>query len=478
MSMTPVFNTAVLANLLTSPEDFQVVTMVDSDLGNNTFTAKNGALRSPNFPSAGPSVAATSWTVFSGIAGVSRTVSGTITFLTGNSRVRVTDGSGPNGRMLNLLGGDSSSTVAFSFKSSPNQTFTISVFATVASGVTFALNVVAEETVSLSPGQISAQGGFLRACDASGTFLLRNATRAAANVQVFTANGTWTKPSGVNIVQLYMIGGGAGGGSGRQGAAVTNRSGGSGGGGGAVISFATIPASVFAASEPIVVGSGGNGGAAMATIDSNGSNGAAGGLSTFSSGATLVRAGGGNAGLGGTTGSTAGGTGGIGDCGVEGSSAPTNAAGGAGQTTNGAVATGASGGIYHNATGGGGGGGLDASNTARNGGSSRLTSTSLIGLGYVGGTPGLGGTNAAATPGSFQAIASPLDGVGSLSFLATPHGGSGGGGGGTSAAGVGGNGAAGGYYGGGGGGGGASLNGTASGAGGNGGPGLVVVVSW
>lgn len=477
--MTPVFDSVVLANLSTSPDDFQVVTMVDSDLGNNTFTAKNGALRSPNFPSEGPSTASTSWTTFSGIAGVSRTVSGTITFLdlNGSAHVRVTDGSSPNGRILLIVGENSASTVNFLFKSSPNQTFTISVFATSnVPSMIFSLAVVAEETVSLSPGQISAQGGFLRACDASGTFLLRNATRAAADVQVFTANGTWTKPSGVNIVQLYMIGGGAGGGSGRQGAAGTARSGGSGGGGGAVISFATIPASVFAASEPIVVGSGGNGGAAMATIDSNGSNGAAGGLSTFSSGATLVRAGGGNAGLGGTTASTTGGTGGVGDCGIEGTSAPNNAAGGAGQTTNGGVALGLNGGIYHNATGGGGGGGLDANNTARNGGSSRLTATSLIGLGYVGGTPLLGGTSTA-TPGSYWAT-SALAGVGSLSFLATPHGGSGGGGGGTSAAGVGGNGAAGGYYGGGGGGGGASLNGTASGAGGNGGPGLVVVVSW
>ena len=468
MSMTPVFDSALLANLLTSPDDFQVVTMVDSDQGNNTFTAKSGALRSPNFPSAGPSAASTSWTTFSGIAGVSRTVSGTITFTDNTARVRITDGSAPTGRILNLAGllaAEVPGTVSFSFTSSVNQTFTVSVFTEAANSVTFALDVVASETVSLSPGQISAQGGFLRARDASGTFFLRNATQAAADVQVFTANGTWTKPSGVNVVQLYIVGGGGGGGSGRQGAASSTRFGGYGGAAGAVVSFATIPASVFAATAAVIVGSGGNGGSAAAAIDTNGANGTSGGVSSFSVGSTLVRAlGGGN----GSGGSTTAGTAGVGNAG----DASDGCNGGNGSSTNGAVSIPGTG-IYHAASGGGGGGGLDSFNLARTGGSSRLTSTTALGLGYVGATPLLGGTGTSPAPGSYQ---STSNGIGSISFLATPHGGSGGGGGGSFS--TPGNGAAGGYYGGGGGGGAASLNGTASGAGGNGGPGLVVVVSW
>ena len=47
------------------------------------------------------------------------------------------------------------------------------------------------------------------------------------NVQVFSANGTWTKPSYGSIVRVTVCGGGGGGGSGRRGAA-----GASGGGGG------------------------------------------------------------------------------------------------------------------------------------------------------------------------------------------------------------------------------------------------------
>ena len=50
-----------------------------------------------------------------------------------------------------------------------------------------------------------------------------------ADVQTFTANGTWTKPSGTvasSMVYVVLIGGGAGGGSGRRGAAGTARGGG------------------------------------------------------------------------------------------------------------------------------------------------------------------------------------------------------------------------------------------------------------
>ena len=52
-----------------------------------------------------------------------------------------------------------------------------------------------------------------------------------SDLQVFTSNGTWTKPSGARTVHVICIGGGGGGGSGRQGAASSSRIGGGGGGG-------------------------------------------------------------------------------------------------------------------------------------------------------------------------------------------------------------------------------------------------------
>ena len=52
----------------------------------------------------------------------------------------------------------------------------------------------------------------------------------AANIQTFTASGTWTKPAGVTFVQVTCIGGGAGGGGGRRSASGTVAGGGGGGG--------------------------------------------------------------------------------------------------------------------------------------------------------------------------------------------------------------------------------------------------------
>lgn len=55
--------------------------------------------------------------------------------------------------------------------------------------------------------------------------------------QVFTSSGTWTKPSGINLVKVYVTGGGAGGGwSGNT----ANYSGGGGGAGGTAIEIIDV----------------------------------------------------------------------------------------------------------------------------------------------------------------------------------------------------------------------------------------------
>lgn len=109
---------------------------------------------------------------------------------------------------------------------------------------------------------------------------------AAANVQVFTADGTWTKPSGAKTVIVEAVGGG--GGSGGTAATTSPQVANSSGGGGGAYARKVFAASALGATEAVVVGAGG-------TAGTSGNNaGGAGGDSTFDS----VTAGGGSGGQG------------------------------------------------------------------------------------------------------------------------------------------------------------------------------------
>ena len=93
------------------------------------------------------------------------------------------------------------------------------------------------------------------------------------NVNVFTATGTWTKPTGLKYVIVEVIGGGGGGGGVEGDTGDTANSGGGGGGG---YSLKKILASSLGSTETVTVGAGGAGGTGF-------SGGTAGGTSSFGS---------------------------------------------------------------------------------------------------------------------------------------------------------------------------------------------------
>ena len=172
-----------------------------------------------------------------------------------------------------------------------------------------------------------------------------------ASQQVFTSSGTWTKPSGITLVKVYVTGGGGGG---------CNTSGGGGAGGGTAIEIIDVSA---ISSETVTIGSGG----------ADGSTGATGGTSSFGSHCSATGGGGGTAESGGGAYPGAGGAGSGGDINLVGQGATTNetsrggatywGAGGAGARNDGTYSHGGAGSQY-----GGGGGGAFGSNFTGDGG--------------------------------------------------------------------------------------------------------------
>lgn len=78
------------------------------------------------------------------------------------------------------------------------------------------------------------------------------------DVQIFTASGTWTKPTGTDAVEVWTVGGGGGGGGADADSATAGMGGGGGAGG---IAYEWID-SGLGATETVTVGTGGAGGAA------------------------------------------------------------------------------------------------------------------------------------------------------------------------------------------------------------------------
>ena len=107
-------------------------------------------------------------------------------------------------------------------------------------------------------------------------------------VQTFTSSGTWTRPEGVDAVEIFLVGGGGGGGgcsSGSYSYAVAG-----GGGGGRVIDgkIVDVTGTAVGSGIAVTIGTGGAGGAA----------GASGGDGSASSFGSITAVGGGGGGLG------------------------------------------------------------------------------------------------------------------------------------------------------------------------------------
>jgi hypothetical protein len=140
------------------------------------------------------------------------------------------------------------------------------------------------QTATTREKDAMAGGGDWGTPGTSNKFLTQDYMSNSVNVQEFTSNGTWTKPSRGTLAIIQLFGAGGGGASYRNSG---TRLAAAGGAGGAYVTTA-IPLSALSETESVTIGSGGAGGTGTSA-----SSGAAGGSTTFK-GVTAPGGGGGD----------------------------------------------------------------------------------------------------------------------------------------------------------------------------------------
>lgn len=169
--------------------------------------------------------------------------------------------------------------------------------------------VVADDSINATKLNVSGNGtsGQYLISDGDGSFSWNtlSADAGLTSIQVFTSNGTWTKPSGIKRIKVYVTGGGGGGGGTRNDQDIWAYHGGSGGAGGTAIEVLDVSS---VSSVSVTIGNGGSAGAAASGAGQTGGNG---GTSSFGS---YCSATGGSGGIGGgfNPGNSTGGDGGVG----------------------------------------------------------------------------------------------------------------------------------------------------------------------
>jgi hypothetical protein len=226
--------------------------------------------------------------------------------------------------------------------------------------------------------------------------------------QVFTANGTFTVPTGITAVSVSLW---AGGGGGKGGGSGASSNAGVAGNGGTVNAIVTVTPG---ASISVTVGAGGNGSSGSASTTSNGSTG---GTTSFGSLASITGGGGGGTGATATVttsglrlnqtvlGSSSGNNGTTTD---DGTCAPTLFYGGGGGGAGWSGGGGGGGGVVSGP--GGTGGAIGNPSFSQTAGSNGSAGTS--GGGQTGGAGGAGGNNAGTNTGGTAGAAGSLGGGG------------------------------------------------------------------
>jgi len=219
-----------------------------------------------------------------------------------------------------------------------------------------------------------------------------SASNRIGTVYTGSASGV-TTPAGIIGAILSGLGGYGSGAAGRRGAAGTVRCGGGSGGQGGYVDGLFLPASWFAGTYDVVIGSGGVGAVGQTVNDTNGANGNPGGATTLTSGGRTIRITGGTGGLGGTAVSGSAGSAGV----------PLGTAGASSSTTGGVGNIGPVNGYSASS---GSGGGINTADVAANGGAGTIAQlwnalTSGAAGGIVGGAaPAVGSSNGSIRPGN------------------------------------------------------------------------------